>query len=63
MPRPKGRPIPESHREKVRQSILLRQAWVNETIRLREAVDADDEKLAVLLVRNILRDRRKASAA
>lgn len=50
-------------KEKTRETILARSAWMNETAHLREAVDNDDERLAVLLVRNIIRDRRRESAA
>lgn len=61
MPVPGGT-MEKGQKEKLRRAIQARQAWVQETAMLRKAVDTGDERLAVLLVRNIIRDRRRAAA-
>jgi hypothetical protein len=49
----------ESAKALMRETIYARSEWHDETERLREAVDNDDEELAVLLVRRILQARRE----
>jgi hypothetical protein len=57
----KGSTKPEPWKEKVRRSILDRQEWVRETAHLREAVEAGNERLAVFLVRELIRSRKEAA--
>ena len=55
-------PYSQIRKDRARATILARQAWVNETIRLREAVDADDEELARILLKRIFKARREEAA-
>ena len=58
-----GEEMRSDHKENIRNAVLARQAWVRDTVRLREAVEADDEPLARLLLRKLMRERRKIAAA
>ena len=59
--RPKGFIMPESHRQKIQAKAIARSQWFRETAHLREAVEAGNERLAVFLVREMLRSRKAAA--
>lgn len=44
-----------------RKAILARSAWLRETAHLREAIEAGNERLAVFLVRELIRNREQAA--
>jgi hypothetical protein len=61
MARPKGRPITQSHKENIRQTALMKSEWFRETAHLREAVEAGNVRLALFLVREMIRSREEAA--
>jgi hypothetical protein len=58
-----GERMPPEHRRAIAEAHHARNEWLGESRALRKAVYADDEELAVLLLRRILRARREEAQA
>ena len=57
-----GGTMGRKQRENQRKTILARSAWMKETAHLREAIEAGNERLAVFLVRELIRSREEEAA-
>ena len=62
MPRPKGRPLPQSHIEAIRRARLRQGRWERAFTPIRQAADAGNERLAVRLLREYIRNRKQEAA-
>jgi hypothetical protein len=60
MPRPRDRAITEEHRENIRRAQMERWRRLKAFTPVREAIEAGDERLAVRLVREMVRGRKAA---
>lgn len=56
-----GGTMQRKQRDRLRKTIQERSAWMKETAHLRAAIEAGNERLAVFLVREIIRDREEAA--
>ena len=56
-----GGTMEKRQRENQRKTILARSAWMKESAHLREAIEAGNERLAVFLVRELIRNREQAA--
>jgi hypothetical protein len=51
------------HNEAIRQAQLRNSAWIRDTAKLRDAVEEDDERYAIFLLRKLLRERKAKAVA
>lgn len=63
MGRPKGKPLPEAHREKIGRALRERARWTREFKPIAEAADAGDISLATELLLQYIIGRQDAAAA
>lgn len=61
MPGPGMKMRPET-KQRIQEAKRVRREWLEETAQLREAVDDCDERLAVLLLRRMIRARKVTAA-
>jgi hypothetical protein len=56
--RPKGRPLPQEHRDSIRRA----RYWITLFVPIKEAADAGNEREAIRLLREYMRNKRKEAA-
>lgn len=61
MGRPRGQAITEEHRQAIIQGQTERWRHIKEFWPIREAVEAGDERKAIRLLRELIRERREAA--
>jgi hypothetical protein len=62
MARPKGKPLPDSHRENITRAVRERARLMRAFAPIREAADSGDERLAIRLLREYIRSRKQEAA-